>query len=65
VTLLAEFAAERRAAAPLRPAATAVDRYLPHARRSPANPPHDAVQRKMEPAHGQMLRRTDGHRIVT
>jgi len=40
-TLLA-FAAERRPAAPLLPApgAAAVDRYLPPARRSAANPLH-------------------------
>jgi len=48
VTLLA-FAAERRSAAPLLVAlgAATVDKHLPLARRSAANPPQAAVARQM------------------
>jgi len=55
VTLLA-FAAESRAAPVGRPLPVAVDRYLPSAGLTAANPPHAA------PA-GQDF--TDGHSIVT
>jgi len=60
---LPAFAAERRAEAPLLLSA-AIDRYLRHAGRSAANPPHAAavVDRS---STGQTDRRTGGRSTVT